>query len=168
MYQAWLADNGNKSMLVVNSVPKYLLDSTIFSRLLRLRDTNIGDGKTDTATTDSPVTTATAAPEATASPTDGDGGDQGDGVKVVEMSHNAAVYPPSANETEPMQRQQERRLPQRPQQANGGLAILSLFKQTLVDAFVAKLSPITGSAAPIKLRRQQHRQQRLRCHSSSQ
>ncbi|KAF0293422.1 hypothetical protein FJT64_021245 [Amphibalanus amphitrite] len=64
VYQAWLADDGGKSLLVVDAAPKHLLDSTIFSRLLGLRDTSIGDGVTDTQVTDPS--------------TEGDSGEMGD------------------------------------------------------------------------------------------
>ena len=59
------------------------------------------------------------------------------------MSHNAAVFP-AANGTEAAQQQQQ---PHPPRQTGGDLAMLTLWKQALVDAFVAKLDRIPDSAA---------------------
>ena len=119
VYQAWLADDGNSSLLVVNAHPRHLLNSTIFSRLLGLRDTNIGDGVTD----DHQVTaepTEVPTPPADAPATGGD--DQG-GVHVVEMSHKEAVYPAAAADSPGPEAVRQ----QQPRQTSDRLPMLTLW-----------------------------------------
>ncbi|XP_043209467.1 uncharacterized protein LOC122374658 [Amphibalanus amphitrite] len=143
VFQAWLADDGGKSLLVVDAAPKHLLDSTIFSRLLGLRDTSIGDGVTDTQVTDPPAEGTAAPAEVTDAGGDSEGGVSGDGVRVTEMSHQEAVYPAVAGGAAGP----ETVRPQQPRQPDSRLAMLTLWKQMLVDAFVAKLDRFTGDRA---------------------
>ena len=113
---------------MVDAEPKFLLAGTIFGKLLGLRDTSIGDGQTT-------LQTAAAA--------DDDQRDQS-GVHVVEMSHNTAIYPAAGHADGTGMVQQQR--PHPPRQTDGHLAMLTLWKRVLVDAFVSRLGPITGAA----------------------